>query len=363
MDRFTRVLAGLLGRSARLLPASRRGWAAALLAEAGEVPAGAARAAWLAHPPDPADRNRARRGHRRCVVRARTLRRIHRPERPVTDLVGGGRTGAAPGHRVHSGATGRPGYAAAAPGHGAAGRPGCELRRRDGRPAARRAHLGHDRAVPAPRARPAPSAALAAARTPRHRRSRPSPPTRRPRRHGPPRRSPGHGSSWSRWSTSWPGWPPAHRCSAPGISSAPPSQRRGAYGQTFRHMLTKTLPVSRVSTPSSRVASQSSHVASQPRCQPGGRQPPWANGSPRPAARHPAEHRAGGRPAPPITVNHGKLPTSTGASTASPASAVMKSIESDLSLYTSADSSFSRHRCSATCHALLRRTTTSMSSK
>ena len=48
MDRFTRVLAGLLGRSARLLPASRRGWAAALLAEAGEVPAGAARAAWLA---------------------------------------------------------------------------------------------------------------------------------------------------------------------------------------------------------------------------------------------------------------------------------------------------------------------------
>jgi hypothetical protein len=41
MDRFTRVLAGLLGRSARRLPASRRGWAAALLAEAGEVPAGA----------------------------------------------------------------------------------------------------------------------------------------------------------------------------------------------------------------------------------------------------------------------------------------------------------------------------------
>jgi hypothetical protein len=47
MDRFTRVLAGLLGRSARLLPAARREWAEAVLAEMGEVPAGPARVAWL----------------------------------------------------------------------------------------------------------------------------------------------------------------------------------------------------------------------------------------------------------------------------------------------------------------------------
>ena len=47
MDRFTRVLAGLLGRSAGLLPAARRDWAEAVLAEAGEVPAGAGRVAWL----------------------------------------------------------------------------------------------------------------------------------------------------------------------------------------------------------------------------------------------------------------------------------------------------------------------------
>jgi hypothetical protein len=47
MDRFTRVLAGLLGRSAGLLPAARRDWARAVLAEAGEVPSGAERAAWL----------------------------------------------------------------------------------------------------------------------------------------------------------------------------------------------------------------------------------------------------------------------------------------------------------------------------
>jgi hypothetical protein len=45
--RFTRVLAGLLGRSAGVLPEARREWAEALLAEAGEVPAGAARLAWL----------------------------------------------------------------------------------------------------------------------------------------------------------------------------------------------------------------------------------------------------------------------------------------------------------------------------
>ncbi|HEX7266356.1 MAG TPA: DUF1707 domain-containing protein [Streptosporangiaceae bacterium] len=47
MDRFTRVLAGLLGRSAGLLPAGRREWAEAVLAEMGDVPAGSARVAWL----------------------------------------------------------------------------------------------------------------------------------------------------------------------------------------------------------------------------------------------------------------------------------------------------------------------------
>ena len=47
MDRFTGVLAGLLGRSAGLLPAARRDWARAVLAEAGEVPSGAGRVAWL----------------------------------------------------------------------------------------------------------------------------------------------------------------------------------------------------------------------------------------------------------------------------------------------------------------------------
>jgi hypothetical protein len=44
---FTRVLAGLLGYLAGLLPASRRDWAEAALAEAGEAPAGSARVAWL----------------------------------------------------------------------------------------------------------------------------------------------------------------------------------------------------------------------------------------------------------------------------------------------------------------------------
>ena len=47
IDRVTRVLAGLLGRSAGMLAAARREWAEALLAEAGEVPAGSARVAWL----------------------------------------------------------------------------------------------------------------------------------------------------------------------------------------------------------------------------------------------------------------------------------------------------------------------------
>jgi hypothetical protein len=47
MDRFTSVLAGLLGRTARLLPAARRDWAEAVLAEAAEIPAGTSRVAWL----------------------------------------------------------------------------------------------------------------------------------------------------------------------------------------------------------------------------------------------------------------------------------------------------------------------------
>lgn len=47
MDRLTRVLAGLLGRAAGLLPGRRRDWAEAALAESGEIPAGARRAAWL----------------------------------------------------------------------------------------------------------------------------------------------------------------------------------------------------------------------------------------------------------------------------------------------------------------------------
>ena len=45
--RFTRVLAGLLGRLAGLLPESRRDWAEALLAEVREVPAGSAQVTWL----------------------------------------------------------------------------------------------------------------------------------------------------------------------------------------------------------------------------------------------------------------------------------------------------------------------------
>jgi len=41
MDRFSRLLAGLLGRAAGLLPGRRREWAEAALNESGEVPAGA----------------------------------------------------------------------------------------------------------------------------------------------------------------------------------------------------------------------------------------------------------------------------------------------------------------------------------
>jgi hypothetical protein len=47
MDRFTRVLARLLRRSAGLVPAARRDWAEAVLAEAGEIPAWTSRVAWL----------------------------------------------------------------------------------------------------------------------------------------------------------------------------------------------------------------------------------------------------------------------------------------------------------------------------
>jgi hypothetical protein len=45
---LTRVLAGLLRQLARLVPAGRRAWVEALWAEADEVPAGLARAAWRA---------------------------------------------------------------------------------------------------------------------------------------------------------------------------------------------------------------------------------------------------------------------------------------------------------------------------
>jgi hypothetical protein len=48
MGRFPRVLAGLLERCARLLPAARRDWAEALLAETAEIPATTSRVAWLA---------------------------------------------------------------------------------------------------------------------------------------------------------------------------------------------------------------------------------------------------------------------------------------------------------------------------
>src|SRR5690348_1479654 len=46
MDRFSRLLAGLLGRAAGLVPGRRREWAEAALNESGEVPAGTRRAAW-----------------------------------------------------------------------------------------------------------------------------------------------------------------------------------------------------------------------------------------------------------------------------------------------------------------------------
>jgi hypothetical protein len=48
MDRVTRALERLLGRSAALVPPARRGWVEAVRAEAGETPAGVARLGWLA---------------------------------------------------------------------------------------------------------------------------------------------------------------------------------------------------------------------------------------------------------------------------------------------------------------------------
>src|ERR1700722_11653230 len=48
MERMTRVLAGLLGQTARLLPLARRQWAEAIQAEAGQVQSGWRQLYWLA---------------------------------------------------------------------------------------------------------------------------------------------------------------------------------------------------------------------------------------------------------------------------------------------------------------------------
>jgi hypothetical protein len=48
MERTTRLLAGLLGNTARVLPPERRQWAEAIQAEAGQVPAGWRQLHWLA---------------------------------------------------------------------------------------------------------------------------------------------------------------------------------------------------------------------------------------------------------------------------------------------------------------------------
>jgi hypothetical protein len=48
MERMTRLLAGLLGNAALLLPSARRQWAEAIQAEAGQFPAGWRRLHWLA---------------------------------------------------------------------------------------------------------------------------------------------------------------------------------------------------------------------------------------------------------------------------------------------------------------------------
>ena len=96
-------------------------------------------------------RDRVRRGHRQCAVRARALRRKGRPQRPVIEMVGAGRAGATPGDRVPGGAIVRPGHVTGGPGPDREERPGRELRHGDGCPAAGGTHLGHDRAVSAPR--------------------------------------------------------------------------------------------------------------------------------------------------------------------------------------------------------------------
>jgi hypothetical protein len=48
MERMTRLLAGLLGNTARVLPPARRQWAEAIQAEAGQVPVGWRQLHWLA---------------------------------------------------------------------------------------------------------------------------------------------------------------------------------------------------------------------------------------------------------------------------------------------------------------------------
>lgn len=48
MERMTRLLAGLLGTTTRLLPPARRPWAEAIQAEAGQVPVGWRQLSWLA---------------------------------------------------------------------------------------------------------------------------------------------------------------------------------------------------------------------------------------------------------------------------------------------------------------------------
>jgi hypothetical protein len=104
MDRLTRVLAGLLGRAAGLLPGRRRDWAEAALAESGEIPAGARRAAWLAAgygwspgDPDPQrpadDRVRGRGGGVRVVQLDGSLLELRPDAEPDVD----GRHSADPG--------------------------------------------------------------------------------------------------------------------------------------------------------------------------------------------------------------------------------------------------------------------------
>ena len=75
MDRFSRLLAGLLGRAAGLLPGRRREWAEAALAESGEVPAGPRRAVWLGGGLWLVTRETLTRGGRRMIAFAAGPRR------------------------------------------------------------------------------------------------------------------------------------------------------------------------------------------------------------------------------------------------------------------------------------------------